>query len=405
MRQLRVLQWRVPLYGQFEQWKAGEPRPVIPSLYRFGEAVKRYLGIELPAGMVPNNTHFFPTVSPASPEEAFTGDRCGIPGLQVAWSEANQLVDTAHVLYVDYPFVMGGERGMDVLPDLRPDQAAVLYFEGESAEHYPWVGSTAFQRYFNATIGSPRGFFDFPATTGYMSKPHQLEGVPSQQVRLVQAAHPRWLQEAALPAPGAESAQQHGDDGHGAPPEDEALVAVMISNCGAPSFRLQYLEELMSHIRVDSYGGCLHSRDIPASLKEQHGQVSKTEYFQGDWRGLKVDLFKRYPFVLAFENANCYDSVTEKVYDPLLAGAVPIYMGAPNIADFVPRHSIIDTRWFSGPAELAAYLRVLISDPQQYVAYHAWRNETAADWPWMVNAASGAKLCDVIRLKHAEQCT
>lgn len=39
----------------------------------------------------------------------------------------------------------------------------------------------------------------------------------------------------------------------------------------------------------------------------------------------------RYKFVLAVENAECEDYVTEKLWKPLSIGSVPIYMGAPNV--------------------------------------------------------------------------
>ena len=51
----------------------------------------------------------------------------------------------------------------------------------------------------------------------------------------------------------------------------------------------------------------------------------------------------RYKYCIAIENSIAQDYVTEKVYDALAAGCVPIYLGAPNIADFVPsRDAIVD---------------------------------------------------------------
>ena len=43
----------------------------------------------------------------------------------------------------------------------------------------------------------------------------------------------------------------------------------------------------------------------------------------------KLPLFARYKFALALENSLAHDYVTEKFYQPLLAGAVPIYLGVP----------------------------------------------------------------------------
>ncbi|XP_059647794.1 glycoprotein 3-alpha-L-fucosyltransferase A-like [Cornus florida] len=100
------------------------------------------------------------------------------------------------------------------------------------------------------------------------------------------------------------------------PKTESALAAAFISNCGARNFRLQALEELeKANIKIDSYGGCHRNRD---------GKVDK------------VQALKRYKFSLAFENSNEEDYVTEKFFQSLVAGTVPVVVGAPNIQDFSP---------------------------------------------------------------------
>ena len=43
--------------------------------------------------------------------------------------------------------------------------------------------------------------------------------------------------------------------------------------------------------------------------------------------------------------------MTEKFYDPLLTGSVPVYLGAPNVAEHAPAaQCYIDVRDFAGPA-------------------------------------------------------
>jgi hypothetical protein len=51
---------------------------------------------------------------------------------------------------------------------------------------------------------------------------------------------------------------------------------------------------------------------------------------------LKIDTISKYKFVLAFENTNSKDYVTEKIYHAFLAGTIPVYMGAPNAKNFIP---------------------------------------------------------------------
>ena len=50
----------------------------------------------------------------------------------------------------------------------------------------------------------------------------------------------------------------------------------------------------------------------------------------------KHGVLRRYPFYLAYENSNDADYVTEKVFDALESGVLPVYYGAPNVDDFVP---------------------------------------------------------------------
>ena len=45
--------------------------------------------------------------------------------------------------------------------------------------------------------------------------------------------------------------------------EGLAPVAYIQSDCVTPSDRDIYVEELMKHIKVDSYGQCLHNKDLP----------------------------------------------------------------------------------------------------------------------------------------------
>jgi len=64
-----------------------------------------------------------------------------------------------------------------------------------------------------------------------------------------------------------------------------------------------------------------------------------------------------YKFALCFENIEFPGYVTEKVIDCLVSGVVPIYLGAPDIRDFIPEGCFIDARKFSSLYELEDYLK------------------------------------------------
>ena len=48
--------------------------------------------------------------------------------------------------------------------------------------------------------------------------------------------------------------------------------------------------------------------------------------------------------------------VTEKIFDCLVAGTIPVYLGAPDIDEWVDPECFVDMRRFSGYGELREYL-------------------------------------------------
>ncbi len=81
------------------------------------------------------------------------------------------------------------------------------------------------------------------------------------------------------------------------------------------------------------------------------------------WRGFVDDKPKTmsdYKFALCFENAVWSGYVTEKIFDCMQVGTIPIYWGAPDIEDYVPADCFIDMRKFSNYEELRNFLHALI---------------------------------------------
>src|SRR3989344_3566493 len=70
----------------------------------------------------------------------------------------------------------------------------------------------------------------------------------------------------------------------------------------------------------------------------------------------KIATLKRYRFALCFENAIFPGYITEKIFDAMFAGCVPVYYGAPDIAEYVDQPSFIDFRRFNSYQELFGYL-------------------------------------------------
>jgi hypothetical protein len=74
------------------------------------------------------------------------------------------------------------------------------------------------------------------------------------------------------------------------------------------------------------------------------------KYVQRAWRGPapnKMETVSRYKFSLCFENCIYPEYVSEKIYDCMAAGSIPIYLGAPDIDSIVPPSCFINFRKFS----------------------------------------------------------
>lgn len=82
----------------------------------------------------------------------------------------------------------------------------------------------------------------------------------------------------------------------------------------------------------------------------------------------KLTVQSQYKFVLAYENTSAIPGyITEKLWDVFFSGAVPIYIGAPNITDYVPENCFIDGRQFESDDELYRFLKGI--DDERYNRY------------------------------------
>lgn len=82
----------------------------------------------------------------------------------------------------------------------------------------------------------------------------------------------------------------------------------------------------------------------------------------------KYEVYHCYRFALSLENTKGVKGyVTEKIYDCLVSGIVPIYQGADDILHYVPKECFIDYSQFGTMQELADFL---IQMPEEkYLAY------------------------------------
>ncbi|KAM9196999.1 GDP-fucose protein O-fucosyltransferase 4 [Dugong dugon] len=146
-----------------------------------------------------------------------------------------------------------------------------------------------------------------------------------------------------------------------------APLLYLQSHCDVPADRDRYVRELMRYIPVDSYGKCLHNRELPTP-RLQDTATATTEDPE------LLAFLSRYKFHLALENAICDDYMTEKLWRPMHLGAVPVYRGSPSVRDWMPNnHSIILINDFESPQKLAEFIDFLDKNDEEYMKYLAYK--------------------------------
>lgn len=83
-------------------------------------------------------------------------------------------------------------------------------------------------------------------------------------------------------------------------------------------------------------------------LKVWHGPVDS-----------KYATLSNYHFCLCLENMEMKGYLTEKIFDCFYSGTIPLYLGAPDIDNYVPKEAYVDVRSFSTWVSLLEYLKGL----------------------------------------------
>jgi hypothetical protein len=156
-----------------------------------------------------------------------------------------------------------------------------------------------------------------------------------------------------------------------------AFVASTCHRGDWQSKRQNVVKELRNFIRVDGLGRCLHTPSIPEGFvlpPKLPGQgTTEAEHLQ-----MKRQVISNYMFYFAFENSNEPGYVTEKVFDGLLAGTVPVYLGASTDCKKLIPHpkAVIFVDDFDFDMDrLGKYLLYLISNETAYEEHRIWRED------------------------------
>ena len=92
------------------------------------------------------------------------------------------------------------------------------------------------------------------------------------------------------------------------------------------------------------------------------------------WKGIpgqaaKLDFYRAYRFVLAFENKERLGWTTEKIYDPLSVHAIPIFWGDRQAPKYFNPDCFINAHDFQSEEELADYVIHVDETPELYMKY------------------------------------
>ncbi|XP_061599585.1 4-galactosyl-N-acetylglucosaminide 3-alpha-L-fucosyltransferase 9-like [Cololabis saira] len=138
------------------------------------------------------------------------------------------------------------------------------------------------------------------------------------------------------------------------PPSKDKLVCWIVSNWNPNHNRVKYYNELKKHVEVHVYGNAFK------------GRISGADY---------LPTLASCKFYLSFENSIHKDYITEKLYNPLSVGTVPVVLGPPreNYENFIPQDAFIHVDDFPSPKELADYLQQLDKNMSMYHRYFDWR--------------------------------
>jgi hypothetical protein len=147
------------------------------------------------------------------------------------------------------------------------------------------------------------------------------------------------------------------------------FIDFVYGNCNEEMFegvreRTKILKAFESNnIKVSKLGVCgndeimdrINNKDINKDINDMIIK-SRTAYLTNHI------LYKDTKFVIAVENTFKNGYITEKLTAPLLAGAVPIYLGAPDVASYINEQSFINVRDFSSYDDLVDHVINMTDD-------------------------------------------
>lgn len=133
------------------------------------------------------------------------------------------------------------------------------------------------------------------------------------------------------------------------------FCAFIVSNPNNPD-RISFFKKLSAVKRVDSLGKIFRNRK-PVDVGRDHTVQDAQRNNQ---------IYEQYKFVICFENSYAKGYITEKIVNAIAGGAIPIYIGAPDVGRYFNRNRIIDLADYGSFDAMIKKILELDSDDSQY---------------------------------------
>ena len=129
-----------------------------------------------------------------------------------------------------------------------------------------------------------------------------------------------------------------------------------------PRERKRFCKALMRYKYVDCLGAVL--RNTTTLVPKEHKPNE-------NWTTTQLGVYKDYKFTIAFENTALRGYICEKITQPILAGSIPIYWGAPEVEEYINPEAFIHVRNFRSYKACIDHIKEVDHNPELYQKYRA----------------------------------
>uniref|UniRef100_A0A7E4VDT9 Fucosyltransferase n=1 Tax=Panagrellus redivivus TaxID=6233 RepID=A0A7E4VDT9_PANRE len=188
-----------------------------------------------------------------------------------------------------------------------------------------------------------------------------------------------------------DTAKRHGFPSLDLPYDAESIFANksisgafwLVSNCNTTSKRETAVAALAKHFRVDIAGKCGTDSNIKSLCSEPYPATCH-------------EVYEKYYFFMALENADCVDYITEKYWSHYELPVVPIVMRRYVYEKLIPPGSFIAFDDYPSPKAMADHLTYLIGNQTAYLEYFKYREQgwTRAGWNSAGYTLAVCNLCE-----------